>query len=258
MPRPRLACKRNLDYSYAMDNDTFDILFLIARPAAGKSEIIDYLKRCSEAERRQRFHIGAFDEIDDFPILWTWFEEDAILARMDKQRLHSDADGYFLHDYLWHVLIERMALDYHKLLREASDYHATHTTIVEFARGAQHGGWQAAFPHFPADMLRRSAILYIQVSWAESLRKNRRRFNPERPDSILEHALPDEKMERLYRDSDWEQFTTGDPQFVTVNNVRVPYVVFENEDDVTTARGPALGDRLEENLARLWSLRSIR
>ena len=28
-----------------MSRDTFDILFLIARPAAGKSEIIDYLKR---------------------------------------------------------------------------------------------------------------------------------------------------------------------------------------------------------------------
>ena len=111
---------------------------------------------------------------------------------------------------------------------------------MEFARGAEHGGWQAAFPHFPAEMLRRGAILYIDVSWAESLRKNRRRFNPERPDSILEHALPDEKMEQLYRDSDWVAFTANDPQFVTVNGVPVPYVVFENEDDVTTERGAAL------------------
>ena len=258
MVRPRLACKRNLDYSYAMTNDTFDILFLIARPAAGKSEIIDYLKRASEMERRQRFHIGAFDEIDDFPMLWTWFEEDALLEGMGEPRLHSDADGYFLHDYLWHVLIERMALDYSKLLRETPDTHTARTTIVEFARGAQHGGWQTAFGHFPAEMLRSGAILYINVSWEESLRKNRRRFNPDRPDSILEHALPDEKMERLYRESDWEEFTAGGPEFVTINEVRVPYVVFKNEDDVTTARGPALGKRLEETLVRLWALRAIR
>ena len=238
-----------------MTNDTFDILFLIARPAAGKSEIIDYLKHSDEAERRQRFHIGPFDEIDDFPMLWTWFEEDALLAGMGKPRLHSDADGYFLHDYFWHLLIERMALDYSKLLRESADYHASRTTIVEFARGAQHGGWQAAFPHFPAEMLRRGAILYINVSWEESLRKNRRRFNPDRPDSILEHALPDEKMARLYRDSDWDAFTADDPQFVTVNNVRIPYAVFENEDDVTTARGAALGERLEDTLRRLWHAR---
>jgi hypothetical protein len=36
--------------------------------------------------------------------------------------------------------------------------------------------------------------------------------------------------------------------------VKVPYVVFENEDDVTTARGPELGQRLEETLGRLWRI----
>jgi hypothetical protein len=46
----------------------FDILLLIARPAAGKSEIIDYLKNLPQDERRRRFHIGEFDEIDDFPM----------------------------------------------------------------------------------------------------------------------------------------------------------------------------------------------
>lgn len=237
-----------------MSNDTFDILFLIARPAAGKSEIIDYLKRTGEATRRQRFHIGAFDEIDDFPMLWAWFEEDALLARMGKPRLHTDDDGYFLHEYLWHLLIERMGLEHAKLLRNHPDYHATRTAIVEFARGSQHGGWRAAFPHFPAEMLRRGAILYVDVSWEESLRKNRRRFNPDRPDSILEHSVPDAKLERMYKESDWPAFVAADPQFVTVNGIQAPYVVFPNEDDVTTERGPALGERLEQVLGRLWEV----
>ena len=232
--------------------DTFDILYLIARPAAGKSEIIDYLKRTDEKIRRARFHIGPFDEIDDFLMLWTWFEEDTILAQMGKPRLHTDADGYFKYGYLWHLLIKRMALDYDKLLRDRPGYHDTLTTIVEFARGSAHGGFSAAFSHFPAEMLRRGAILYIDVSWEESLRKNRKRFNPDRPDSILEHALPDEKLARLYKTSDWDTFSGADPQFITVNDVAVPYAVFENEDDVTTARGPVLGQRLEEALARLW------
>ena len=35
----------------------------------------------------------------------------------------------------------------------------------------------------------------VQVSFAESLRKNRKRFNPERPDSILEHAVDEKKLE---------------------------------------------------------------
>ncbi len=235
-------------------HNTFDVIFLIARPAAGKSEIIDYLKRTPEAERRQRFHIGPFDELDDFPMIWAWFEEDAILHRMGKPRLHTDDQGYFLHNYFWHVLIQRLDLEYHKLLRDHPDYHATRSTIVEFARGKEHGGFSQAFQHFSADTLRRGAILYIKVSWKESLRKNRRRFNPDRPDSILEHGLPDDKLARLYKESDWEEFSAGNPEFITIQGVDVPYAVFENEDDVTTPRGPELGQRLEETLGRLWEI----
>jgi hypothetical protein len=237
-------------------NDTFDVLFLIARPAAGKSEIIDYLKRTPKAERSGRFHIGAFDELDDFPMIWAWFEEDAILTRMGKPRLHTDAQGYFLHNYFWHVLIERLDLEYGKLLRDQPNYHDTRSVIVEFARGSEHGGFSEAFQHFSEDTLRRGAILYLKVSWEESLRKNRRRFNPDRPDSILEHSVPDEKLEKMYKTSDWEQFSAGDPEFITIKGVKVPYAVFENEDDVTTARGPELGQRLEETLGRLWQIAS--
>jgi len=240
----------------SLTHNTFDVIFLIARPAAGKSEIIDYLKRTPEAERRGRFHIGAFDELDDFPMIWAWFEEDAILARMGKPRLHTDAQGYFLHNYFWHVLIERLDLEYGKLLRDQPNYHDTRSVIVEFARGSEHGGFSEAFQHFSEDTLRRGAVLYLKVSWEESLRKNRRRFNPDRPDSILEHSVPDEKLEKMYKASDWEQFSAGDPEFITIKGVKVPYAVFENEDDVTTARGPELGQRLEETLGRLWQIAS--
>ena len=64
-------------------NDIFDILFLLARPAAGKSEIIHYLQNLDEKERSSRFHIGKMHVIDDFPMLWTWFEEDDLLKRWD-------------------------------------------------------------------------------------------------------------------------------------------------------------------------------
>lgn len=77
------------------DKNTFDILLLIARPAAGKSEIIDYLNRTDLATRRRRFHLGQFEVIDDFPMLSTWREEDAILTELGHPRLHNDEDGYF-------------------------------------------------------------------------------------------------------------------------------------------------------------------
>ncbi|HFE65449.1 MAG TPA: hypothetical protein ENK14_13705, partial [Caldithrix sp.] len=130
-----------------MSKNNFDVIILIGRPAAGKSEVIDYLKKTPLEERSKRFHIGKFEEIDDFPMLWTWFEEDAILEKiMQKPRLHTDKDGYFLYEYLWHLLIERISMEYSKRLRDA-DYHQTHTTIIEFSRGKEHGGYRAAFPH---------------------------------------------------------------------------------------------------------------
>ena len=236
------------------DRNTFDILILIARPAAGKSEIIDFFKQTNVNTRRQRFHIGEFEEIDDFPMLWAWFEEDHILDQLGHPRLHTTEDNYFKTHYLWDVLIRRICLEYDKRLRDNPAYHQQYTTIIEFARGGEHGGFARAFEYFSQTVAQRAAILYINVSYEESLRKNQRRFNPDRPDSILEHGLPDTKLEHLYGESDWEKVSAANPEFTTIRGWQVPYVVFENEDDVTTGRGEALGQRLEEALGRLWTL----
>lgn len=236
------------------DENTFDIILLIARPAAGKSEIIDYLKKAPMEERLERFHIGEFDEIDDFPMLWAWFEEDALLEKMGHPRLHTDQEGFFLSQHLWDLLIERIGLEYQKKLRDIPKYEEKFTTIVEFSRGAEHGGYRSAFSHLSPQMLEKMAVLYIDVSWEESLRKNRQRFNPEKPDSILQHSIEDSKMERLYKEVDWSEVSKGDPQYLAIQGCRVPYVVFNNQDDVTTQRGAALGDRLEQDLKRLWDL----
>lgn len=237
-------------------NNNFPIIFLIGRPAAGKSEIIRYLKECSTEERLSRFHVADFIEIDDFPMLWTWFEEDALLSRMGKDRLHSTEDGYFKYHYLWNLLIERIDLDYNKLLTDKTSFRDEGTAILEFARGSEHGGWIEAFSHFSDEVLERGAALYINVDFEESLRKNRRRFNPDKPHSILEHGLADEKMTKLYKDSDWDEISAGDDNYLTVNEIRFPYAVFENSDDLTTGGGEDLGQRLEEVLGRLWKNRA--
>jgi hypothetical protein len=230
----------------------FSTILLIARPAAGKSEILDYLKRTPSEERARRFHIGRMEEIDDFPMLWTWFEEDALLERMGRPRLHTDAEGYFLHPYLWDLLIERMSLDYQKKLRDLPAGGNDTTFFIEFSRGSEHGGYRSAFEHVSKQLLEHAAVLYIDVPWEESLRKNRKRANPDKPDSILEHSLPDAKLERLYKEVDWDEFKGADPHYLTVQGLQVPYAVFDNADDVTSARGEPLGRRLEQVLKDLW------
>ena len=140
---------------------------------------MDYLKRTPLEERIRRFHVGEIAELDDFPMLWTWFEEDALLERMGNPACTTDSEGYFLHQYQWDLLIERICLDYQKLLRDKPDYHQTHTVLVEFSRGSEHGGYKSALEHISKEMAQKMAVLYLDVSWEESLRKNRKRFNPE-------------------------------------------------------------------------------
>ena len=231
----------------------FDILLLIARPAAGKSEIIAHLKNTPGNQRVSKYHIGDFQELDDFPMLWTWFEEDAILTELGHPRLHTDDKGNFLHPYQWDLLIRRINLEYVKLLRDDPGFHNHNTLIIEFSRGSAHGGFKRAFEHLSRVIAERLAILYIDVSWEESLRKNRARFNPDRPDSILEHGLSDTKMESLYRHSDWKEIQSANPETIDIQGVSVPYMVFNNEDDLTSQGGEALSQRLSEVLSRLFS-----
>lgn len=234
-----------------MTDNKFDILVLIARPAAGKSEIIDYLKNTPLPQRLSRFHVGEFEEIDDFPTLWRWFEEDRVLTEMGLPRLHSDQDEFFLHQHQWNVLIRMICLDYQKKIQADPTYHDTNTAIIEFSRGSQHGGYQEAFQHIDPEMAKRMAVLYLNVSWAESRRKDAKRYNPDDAGSILEHSVGS-KIEKLYKEIDWEEVSAPSPTHLNIAGVQVPYVVMENEDDVTTARGDTLGDRLEQSLQTLW------
>jgi hypothetical protein len=238
-----------------MANDTFDVLILVGRPASGKSEILAFLNRLPDHTRREHLHIARLDVLDDFPILWGWFEEDDILSKIfGLPRLHSDEERYFKFDELWHVLIERLSLEYSKKLRDDVMYHDFFTTLIEFSRGSEHGGYAKAFEHLSNEVLKRAGIVYVRVPFEESLRKNRRRFNPGKPDSLLEHGLTDEMMERLYQEDDWTMLAPDNSGFLNLRGQRIPYVVFPNDDDVTTDKPGQLALRLESVLGTLWEL----
>ena len=238
-----------------MSEDTFDVLILIGRPASGKSEIIHFLTHLPDDRRREHFHSARLDVLDDFPVLWSWFEEDDILSKsFGLPRLHSDEDHYFKFQELWNVLIERLSLDYAKKLRDNASYHDQTTALIEFARGSEHGGYAEAFQHVSDQILKRAGIVYVRVPFEESLRKNRRRFNPHKPDSILEHGMTDDMMDRLYRDDDWSTLAPGDSGVLSLHGQSIPYVVFPNEDDVTTGNPDQLAARLRVTLDQLWAL----
>jgi hypothetical protein len=231
--------------------DIFQILLLTARPAAGKSEIIKFLSDLDPIDRKKIFHLGKLKVIDDFPFLWRWFEEDQLLSDMNQERLFTDKEGYFKFVHQWDLLIHLINLEYEKFLRdeEKSD---EYTVILEFSRGKEHGGYNRAFPVLSDEILNKLSILYLNVSWSESLRKNRKRFNPDKPDSILEHGLPDRKLERLYSECDFLELAAKDDSFIPIHDRNIPYTIFENEDDVTTEFQLALSNRLKDCLNVLW------
>lgn len=235
-------------------NEIFEKIILMGRPGSGKSEVIDYLKKSSPEERKKRFHVGKIAEIDDFPMLWTWFEEDDILEKVFKKpRLHSTSDGYFKEEYLWHLLIERISLDYKKSVRDLGEANKNVTHLIEFSRGTEHGGYREAFKHLSKELLENAVIFYVNVTFEESLRKNKKRFNPDKPDSILEHGLPDSKLEKMYKEVDFHEVIAGTTTHVNINGIEVPYVIFENVPSKTDDP-KLLGPALDADFAKLWDI----
>ena len=229
--------------------DIFDVIVLTGRPAAGKSEVIDFLKKVDEKERRKKYHIGPFEEIDDFIYVWEKFEEDEIFSKYGKPRLYTDEKLYFKDDFFWTFLIEKINIAFSKKIRKDPEL-KDKTIIIEFSRGGENG-YRNAFSTLSDEILKRAGIVYIKVSYEESLRKNRRRYRPEEADSILYHSLPDEKMEYYYKIDDWDKLATELDGYIEIKGYNVPYAVLVNEPEVTDDP-KKLAPSLEDLFNRLW------
>jgi hypothetical protein len=232
-------------------NQHFPILIVTGRPAAGKSEVIDFLKKCDPIVRLENYHIANFEELDDFLYVWETFELDDLMSRMGQPRVWSDEKYWFKDPYIWDLYMKRLALDYQKKIVKDPAYHDKMTTLVEFARGGE-DAIQHALSFLSDEMLSKASLMYIRVSYEESVGKNRRRARKGEEDSILYHSLPDEKMDFYYKTNDWEQIEATDPDFIHVRGHKVPYAVFENMPEKTM--DPRLIEaELRRATTKLWA-----
>ncbi len=230
------------------------VIILVARPAAGKSEVIDYLKKTPLVERMERFGVAELAEFDDFLYIWEWFEEDDFLSANGRERLHSKPDYYFKDEFAWHVCIQKINNAFAKRLAEP-DFLKRHTSLIEFARGGENG-FRDAFNFMSDDILRLARIVYIKVPYEESVRKNKKRARKGEEHSVLYHSLPDDKMEFYYKVNDWERLSGGrDSGAIEIKGHKLPFAVFDNMPEKTD--DPAkLGPALDEVFARLAKVKA--
>lgn len=239
----------------------FENIILTARPASGKSELIDFLKGLSADDRLKRFHIGAFTEVDDFPWVWELGEHDDIRERLGQARIDTKNVGY---GYVTHepelVLTKFMTLKLNRLLVKEylsnEAYYREHTLFIEFARGGP-GGYRYTFDHLDPRVLERSVVLFLDNSFEESVRRNEARFQEKRKHSILAHKTPDEELCGIYRTHDWKALTGGAPHGAfAAQGMRIPFVSVVNEPEVTDPR--SIAERFSPPLQKLWELHASR
>jgi hypothetical protein len=238
----------------------FQHLLVLGRPACGKSEFIDFLKRCSPDMRASRLHIGRFEEVDDFPWLWEKFQEDALWEKAGYERLYTQEympgnpgmapKGAKLFDWCMHKFNDVIASQY----LSQPDFYRESTLLVEFSRGRANGFGRALGMLSP-QILERAAIFYISVSREESWRRNVARYQEKLKHSILAHMVPPETYDYFYDTNDWDELTGGRwSGRLSLSGINVPFVSMNNEPESTD---PAvLEDRYAAALGRLWQARS--
>jgi hypothetical protein len=176
-----------------------------------------------------------------------------MLSQHGKPRIWTDEKYWFKDHFIWNLYMERINLEYRKKLARDPNYHDKKTTLIEFARGGDDGIHEAlSFLH--EDILHRVSLMYIRVSYEESVRKNQRRARKGQEDSILFHSLPNEKMDFYYKTNDWDKLAAKDPNFIEVKGFKIPYAVFENEPEKTLDQ-KLIGQELERATKKLWGMK---
>lgn len=235
----------------------FEHLFVLARPAAGKSEFIDFMKKLADDDRAARFHIGKFVEIDDFPWLWDACVEDDRRQQRGEPRLVSEKtfEGYNITKPGFRSgLAERFNEAIRSRFLSNPAFYDDGTLLIEFARGRE-DGFAKTLGLFDPEILRRAAILFIDVSFEESFRKNSARYKPGMEESILFHKVPDRDMLGFFREHDWEDLTEGKREgTIALGPVDIPFVTMNNEPESTDPT--VLGERYGAALRRLFELKS--
>ncbi len=215
---------------------TFDHLLLLGRPASGKSEFIDMIKKMDAREREERFFIGDLDEVDDFVWIAEKFVEDDLWEAAGFDRIYSNKEGNNagLKPEMGKFFDVAM-LKFNDAVGKMTDmpsYYDAHTLFIEFSRGGDFG-YAHSFPFLKKEIWERTAILYVDVSFDESWRRNNARYQEKLMHSILAHKASDEVMNAFYKTNDWHELSKEKSSgYLPIQGFNIPFVSVCNEPEI--------------------------
>ncbi len=219
--------------------DHFKNLFVLGRPASGKSEFIDFMKKNSEAERIRKFHIAKFEEIDDFLWIWEKFMDDDIWEKAGYDRLYSNKyppNNLGLKPEagkLLHFCLQKFNKEIIDRYLSKPGYYNDHTLLIEFACGGERS-FKQSLHAFKPEILNTSAIFFVYTTREESWRRNVSRYQEKLKHSVLAHMVPKETFDHFYSEHDWLELTKGEKSgILDINGSKVPFVTMNNEPETT-------------------------
>lgn len=239
-----------------MQKQSFDNLILIGRAAAGKSEFIYFLKSVPANWRLEKYHIGAFEEVDDFPWLYAMLKDEDIWEKLGRARNLAERRGnvYITKDYdVYNFLTLKFNVVLEKKLVDNPHIYSEKTLFLEFARGRD-GAYRTAFNLLSKEILQKSAIFFLDNTFEESLRRNTVRSTDTDPNqTILHHKTPLEVMEYYYKTHDWYELTDKKPSgYIEAQGLKIPFVTVWNMPESHDFK--VLEDRYGPPLKKLWEL----
>lgn len=218
---------------------TFDHLLLLGRPASGKSEFIDFMKKVPDDVRANKYHIGMFEEADDFVWIWEKFVEDDLWEKAGYNRLYSKEympgnpglapEGERLFEFCMQKFNNVITEKYLK----KNKFYNDGTLFIEFARGRK-DAFKKALEALKPEILERAAIFFIYVTKEESWRRNVARYQEKLKHSILSHMVPKETFDYFYSEHDWLSLTDEKPNgHIQIHGLKIPFVTMNNEPEST-------------------------
>jgi hypothetical protein len=234
----------------------FHNLFVFGRPAGGKSEFIEFFKTCEPGKRRAKFKIAPFSIIDDYLSLREISENEEILeaSNLPRKVTETTSDGIVVKDStFFHFASEKINRIFDRDYGKKPDYYNNNTLLLEFSRGDGDSGYKRSLSGIKKEILKDAAIIYIDVSYEEALRRNEARYQEKLKHSVLAHKVPEKAMEKYYKNDDWKTLTLGKTNgFVEINGVKIPFVTMNNEPE---SKDPEiLENRYETALKRVFDL----